>query len=187
MEEEPSPFPVLKTERLVLRETDFSDIEEIHFLRSDADVNKHLGGGRCKDLESAKAHITLVQEQYACGKTFNWSICRRGSDKMIGSICLWNISREMKTAEVGYALHPLHQNLGYMDESMKAVLDFGFRQQQYQLIDAHTGKDNLESAKLLLRNGFVQDKTKKDDETPDNRIYVLLKENWIPENPGSED
>lgn len=187
MEEEPSPFPVLKTERLVLRETDFSDIEEIYFLRSDADVNRHLGGGRCEDREAAKAHITLVQEQVSCGKTFNWSLCLRGSHRMIGSICLWNISREMKTAEVGYALHPLHQNLGYMDESMKAVLDFGFRDQHYQLIDAYTGKDNLESAKLLLKNGFVWDQTKKDDENPDNRIYILSRERWTPGNQCHEE
>lgn len=186
MQEQPSAFPVLETERLVLRETDFSDIEEIYFLRSDADVNKYLGGGRCEDLEAAKAHITLVQEQFSSGKTFNWSICLRDSKRMMGSICLWNICRERKTAEVGYALHPLHQKRGYMDESMKAILDFGFGKQHYQLIDAYTGKDNVESANLLLRNGFVWDKSRHDDENPDNRIYVLLKENWRSGNRSAE-
>ena len=178
MPEEPSVFPVLSTKRLVLRATDFSDIEEIYFLRSDADVNKHLGGSRCADLEAARAHITLVREQFSSGKTFNWSICLRGASTMIGSICLWNISRERKTAEVGYALHPLHQKRGYMDESMKAVLDFGFEKQNYQLVEAYTGKDNLESARLLLRNGFVRDKARRDEENPDNRIYVLSRERW---------
>lgn len=184
MEEEPSLFPVLKTERLVLRETDFSDIDEIYFLRSDAEVNKHLGGGGCENLDAAKAHITMVQEQFASGKTYNWTICLRGFNQMIGSICLWNISREKKTAELGYALHPLHQNRGYMHESVTAVMNFGFGDERYQLIDAYTSKGNLESIKLLLRNGFVWDKSKRDDEVPDNRIYSLSQEQWSQKNSG---
>ena len=178
MKEDPPPFPVLETERLVLRETDYSDLDEIYFLRSDTEVNKHLGGGRCEGLEAARAHIALVQEQFLSGKTFNWSICLRGSKQMIGSICLWNISRETESAEIGYALHPQHQRQGYMDEAMKAVLDFGFRKQRYQFIDAYTEKDNLESTRLLLRNGFVWDQSRKDDENPRNLIYILSNESW---------
>lgn len=178
MKEDPPPFPIMETERLVLRETGYSDIDEIYFLRSDAEVNKHLGGGRREGLEAARAHIALVQEQFLSGKIFNWSICLRGAKQMIGSICLWNICRETESAEIGYALHPYHQKRGYMDEAMKAVLDFGFRKQRYQFIDAHTEKDNLESASLLLRNGFVWDPARNDDKNPRNQIYVLSKESW---------
>ncbi|MDF1751410.1 MAG: GNAT family N-acetyltransferase [Verrucomicrobiales bacterium] len=186
MEAEPSIFPVLQTERLVLRETGFSDIEEIYFLRSDAEVNKYLGGGSCENRETAKAHITLVQEQFAWGKTFNWSICLKPSGRMIGSICLWNISRKKNTAEIGYTLHPLHQHQGYMNESMKAVLDFGFREKQYRLIDAYTDRDNSKSVKLLLKNGFVLDESKTDVEVPTNRIYALTREKWLLKNDLSD-
>ena len=173
------PFPVLKTERLVLRETDFSDVEEVYFLRSDSVVNKHLGGSRCADLDAAKAHIEMIQNQFASGKTYSWSICIGTSKKMIGSICLWNISLEKNKAEVGYALHPNYQNNGYMQESMKAVLDFGFILQKFSIIDAYTNKDNLESIKLLLKNGFELNQNERDDKFPDNRIYVLSSENWL--------
>ena len=171
-------FPTLKTERLILRATDFSDIEEIYFLRSDPEVNKHLGGGRCENLEAAKAHITLVQDQFAAGMTFNWSICLRESGTMIGSICLWNICRENLTAEIGYALHPEFQNKGFMNESLKIVLEYGFEDEEFRLIEAYTNKENKTSIRLLVKNNFEWDKSKQDGEDPHNRIYTLCQEKW---------
>ena len=96
---------------------------------------------------------------------------------MIGNICLWNLSEDCKTAELGYDLIPEYQGEGIMDEAVKAVLHFGFNQLKLELVEAFTSKQNESSKKLLLRNQFVWNASRKDPENDDNIIYELHKSN----------
>ena len=92
---------------------------------------------------------------------------------MIGNIVLWNFSKDRKTAEVGYDLSPEFQGQGIMDEAMKAVLHFGFNQLKLELVEAFTSKQNESSKKLLLRNYFKLNASRKDSDDEDNIIFEL--------------
>ena len=56
------PFPVLKTERLTLRQLLSSDANEIFALRSDPNVNKYLDREQCKSIDDAKTFIQIINE-----------------------------------------------------------------------------------------------------------------------------
>ena len=43
-----------------------------------------------------------------------------------GSIGYQNFNNNFSYAEIGYELHPDYHNKGYMNESFKAILNFGF-------------------------------------------------------------
>lgn len=77
------------------------------------------------------------------------------SDKVVGTICLWNISVESKTGEVGYDLMPEYQGKGIMDEALGAVLKYAFNFVKFKTIEAYTHKDNSSSINLLERNKFT--------------------------------
>ena len=49
-----TPFPVLETERYILRQLSLSDDNEIFILRSDKEVNKYLDRPIAKTIEDAK-------------------------------------------------------------------------------------------------------------------------------------
>jgi ribosomal-protein-alanine N-acetyltransferase len=57
-----TPFPVLKTERLTLRQLISSDDKEIFALRSDDNVNKYLDRKPSKSLEDAKNFIRTINK-----------------------------------------------------------------------------------------------------------------------------
>ena len=52
-----NPFPLITTERLILREVEENDVNEIFFLRSDKRVMKYLDRPPAKSTEEASDFI----------------------------------------------------------------------------------------------------------------------------------
>ncbi|MEL6651931.1 MAG: GNAT family N-acetyltransferase [Bacteroidota bacterium] len=170
------PFPVLETKRLRLRRTLASDAEAIFFLRTSPSVNALVKRPAPESLEDALEFIRLRREDTETGKSIYWSISLKDEPEMIGSITLWNFSEDRLTGEVGYDLHPDHQRKGIMQESLEAVIRYGFDTLKLEKIEAYTQVDNLPSQRLLRRNGFVLQVERRDDGNPKNRILVLHKD-----------
>jgi len=171
-------FPLLKSNRLTLRETTDIDIDQTFFLRSDATVNKYIERSeesKTKSLEDAMAFIHKITKEYKENKSISWSICIGETSAMIGSICLWNYSEDLKKAEVGYSLHPDFQGKGIMSEALQLVVNCGFEQLGFELIEAYTHCDNLNSQRLLLKNDFELNPDKKDEDDLKNQVFELRK------------
>ena len=97
-----SPFPNLKTGRLLLRQLTFEDENEIFFLRSDENVNRYVDRPKPNSLQDARDHIDKVNNGIANNKSVFWGITLLDNNSIIGTIFLWNISKENDTAEVGF-------------------------------------------------------------------------------------
>jgi ribosomal-protein-alanine N-acetyltransferase len=177
-----SPFPILQTERLILRKLSLDDAEEIFFLRSDEEVNRYLDRTRAVDLDDALGFINKVNIGIANDKWMYWAVCFKDNPKLIGTVCLWNLNEEENKAEVGYELMPEYQRKGIAQESLDGVIGFGFSKLELDKIEAYTQKENLASIKLLEKLNFVRDfdeETKIDYsvENPNTAVYSLLKTN----------
>src|SRR5947207_8802698 len=81
-----NPFPVLTTDRLVLREINSDDAEEMFFLRSDERVMRYIERPRTKNIEEAKQFIKKILDDQAKHDIVMWTITLKGNPKMIGSI-----------------------------------------------------------------------------------------------------
>ena len=78
------------------------------------------------------------------------------SPNLIGVVCLWNFTEDLRTAELGYELMPAFQKQGFMQEAISSVLHYGFEQIFLDNIEAFTHKKNKNSIKLLKKNGFTR-------------------------------
>jgi len=173
-------FPKIKTERLVLRKIEESDWDVILFLRSDKTVNKYIErpeNRKTKNKEDAIKFIKARVEDIENFKSISWGITLKDNSKIIGTIDLWNFSNDYKTAEVGYGLNPKYHNKGIMSEALKEVVEFGFTKLNFEKIEAFTHKDNENSKKLLVKNGFHFMINRKDEDNTANRIYEIDKAN----------
>jgi len=164
-----SPFPTLKTERLVLRQLLDSDVEEIFSLRSDPIINKYLGRQPSKTLEDALAFIKSIKNN----ELLYWAITLAGNEKLIGTICLFDISAELKKCEIGYELLNNYQGQGIMIEATKKIIEYAAQTLGLKTIDAFTHKDNQGSTKLLQKLNFEQ--TEIIDETDSNLVVFRLR------------
>ena len=77
-----------------------------------------------------------------------------GGTRFLGSICLWKISREDATAEIGFELLPENHGKGIMQEVIPEVIQFGFEETKLQTIEAEVSPRNLKSVRLLEKNNF---------------------------------
>lgn len=171
-----NPFPKIKTDRLLLRKIEISDYDVILFLRSDKVVTKFIERPESRQTKNIADAIKFIKEldgYLETNKSISWGITLNNESKIIGTICLWNFSKDNKIAEVGYDLDPKFQRKGFMNESLKAIINFGFNKLKLCKIEAFTHQKNERSIKLLVRNGFQFNQGRTDEENSLNSIYEL--------------
>jgi [ribosomal protein S5]-alanine N-acetyltransferase len=158
-----TPFPVLKTERLTLRQLISSDDNEIFALRSDDNVNKYLDRKRSKSIDDARNFIQTINENIQRNDSIYWAITLSGIDKLIGTICLFDFSNESSKAEIGYELLPGFQGKGIMQEAISIVIKFGFHHVGLNSIEAYTHSENEGSTRLLEKLDFKRHSADDED------------------------
>ena len=166
-----TPFPIIKTNRLVLRQLTEIDAENVYALRTNKEVIKFIDRPPLRTKGDGLAFVERITNSVKDNTVIYWVITLKGNPNLIGSICLWNFSKDHKVAEVGYELFPEYQNQGIMSEALNVVLDFGFNSARFNTIEAFTHKDNLGSKNLLLKYGFDEDLGRVDNDNLNNIIY----------------
>jgi len=168
-----TPFPVLTTERLTLRQINIEDENEIFALRSDERVNKFLDRPKANSIEDARKFIDKINNGICNNEFVMWAITLKNTNKLIGTICYWNISKEDDRAEIGYELNPGFQGKGIMQEAISKVIDFGFEIMKIETITAFPAADNNRSVQLLKKNNFKRDlKLEHDSKEQLNNLVI---------------
>lgn len=152
-----SQFPVLATERLVLRELRLSDADRVFAMRSDPAVMAHVSRPVHQHVDEAVALIALVSANYATNDAVQWAITVKGDDTFIGLIGFWRIVKEHHSGELGYMLAREHWGKGYISEAIGAVVPFGFHTLGFHRVEAITRPVNVASIRALEKNGFQRE------------------------------
>lgn len=151
-----NPFPNLETNRLILRQMNNDDKNEIFKLRANEEVSKYINRPIAKEIDEALQYINMINEGINRNDWVLWAITLKGTDALIGTICIWNFSKEQSKGEVGYELSPAYQGKGIMQEALTAVIKFGFESLQLQAIEGFVDPNNQNSIALLEKNHFIK-------------------------------
>lgn len=173
------PFPVIETERLLLREVTEADAPEVFVMRSHPEVVKYVDRAPAVSVDEALQFIRMIKGHLTDSKGICWAITLKGSDTLIGTVDIWRISPEHFRAEIGYALLPQHHGRGIMKEALRAALHYGFHIMHLHSVEANVNPANSASIKLLERMDFVREAYFKenyyyDGKFLDSAIYSLL-------------
>jgi ribosomal-protein-alanine N-acetyltransferase len=164
-----TPFPVLKTQRLVLRQLTPGDDQEIFLLRSDENINRYLDRKPAKSIEDARKFIKNINTSIQTNDSIYWGISLDVKQPLIGTVCLFDFSADNSKAEIGYELLPGFQRQGIMQEAVSIVIDYALNQLKLIDIEAVSHSENQHSVRLLEKFNFKMNKT------GDNNfiIYIL--------------
>jgi ribosomal-protein-alanine N-acetyltransferase len=165
-------FPVLETERLVLRQLSMQDENEIFLLRSDAVVNRYVDRERAQSIEDARIFIRRILDSLQKQEVLHWVLSLKTQPRLVGTIGLWNFNPLTQKAEVGYEMLPSFHGKGLMQEALAKVLWFGFEKMNLQSIEACVHPGNLSSLKLLQKYGFALQEGR--DDIGENEMMYLL-------------
>lgn len=152
-----SSFPVLRTERLVLRELVAQDAPALFRMRSDERVMRHIPRQLAGTVIEAEELIATIAQGRSENNGITWGIVLKNTDDLIGTIGYYRLQKEHFRGEVGYMLHPDHWGRGYAGEALDAVVAHGFHVLGFHSIEAVTDPGNQASNRLLERQGFVQE------------------------------
>ena len=151
------PFPVLFTERLMLRQINTEDANEIFLLRSDEKVMQYLDRPRARSTEDALELIQKIVDGIINNDGITWGMVLKDDTKLIGTIGYWRIMKEDYRAEIGYMIDSSFHGKGLMQEAISAVINYGFSIMKLHSVEANVNPDNLPSIKLLERNRFIRE------------------------------
>jgi ribosomal-protein-alanine N-acetyltransferase len=151
------PFPTIITSSYLLRQLVDDDALEIFRLRADDRVNEFLDRPKAKTIEDGERFIHRINKGIAAGEWLYWAIVPTGEQRLIGTICYWNIVFETSKAEIGFELMPECQGRGVMREIVADVLQFGFDTLGLQKIEAVLHAGNIKSIRILEQYEFLRD------------------------------
>ena len=149
-----TPFPILITERLTLRQVLITDEQEIFTLRSDSEINKYLNRQPGNTIDDARSFINKVNENINNNNALYWAITLRDRNILVGTICLFGFSDENDRCEIGYELLTTFQGQGIMKEAVEKVLDYAFNTIKVKKMEAFLHRGNQRSIKLLEKFSF---------------------------------
>lgn len=173
-------FPILETERLILREITKNDVDAIFSCFSNDDVTRYYGQETLEKIEQAEAFVDFFINSYKEKRGIRWGIERKGNQGIIGTIGFNAWSPKHKRAEIGYEIHPEYWGKGYTFEAVSKVIQFGFDEFGLTRIGAVVFIDNEASNNLLTKAGFhkegvLRDYMYQNGEAYDTYLYSILK------------
>jgi len=150
------PFPYLNTSRLLLREVVAADAPALLALYGDHEHMQWYGIEPFLDLAAAESRIRkLTEMSYAPNPATCWAIELAGH--FIGTCGLFAWNRNWRKCSLGYELTRSAQGHGYMQEAVRSVISWGFREMELNRIEAQTHPKNQRSIALLSRLNFREE------------------------------
>jgi [ribosomal protein S5]-alanine N-acetyltransferase len=178
-------FPILETERTILRAPTLDDADQLFALWSDPKVTRYLGRPHMTTIDEVHTRIGLFRTDFEQSTSITWSIINRADGCLIGTVVLLRISTQHHRAELGYELSPDWWGKGLITEVGSAVLAYSFNTVGLHSMEAHIDPENTGSRRVLEKLGFVQEGYFREnyyepaiDRFTDTAVFSLLKSAW---------
>lgn len=148
-----NPFPILKTERLILRKLEKTDSKGLFLMRNHPKVSQYIDRPLYKDLFEAADSIEKLNHGMEHSQWLFWAVSNE-AEEFIGTICLWHFVEEENVADIGFELAPEYHRQGYMKEALEAVALYGFKVLGLKGIWGYTRPENRAAVELMKAFGF---------------------------------
>jgi len=176
-------FPVLETERLILRKVIKEDAKSIFNYLSDQKVMKYYGLAPFKTINDALDEISWYQSIQNKKTGIRWGITLKEQGVVIGSCGFHNVVSQHFRTEIGFELSKDQWGKGIAIEAVDTIITHGFNHMNFQRIEALIEPPNLSSQKLVEKIGFIREGLLRSYEFTcgkfdDLYMYSLLKQDF---------
>jgi len=175
-------FPILKTDRLTLREIRISDGKAIYKMRSNDRVNQFIPRPRMMDEIQGNDLADRTAKAYVNKQGIGWAAMLRNDNKCIGTCGFNSIEPINRHAEIGGEMDTYYWGKGIAQEAFQEILRFGITEMNLLTIEAKVAPDNRGAIFLLEKAGFVKEAHFKNrvfhrEQFLDMAVYTLHKGN----------
>lgn len=180
-------FPVIETERLILRPLVVDDSESLMGIFSDPEVMRYWNTAPWATMQDSLDFINESKESMKRQESLVLGICLKPKDELVGKCLLFSYDKESKRAEIGFGLGRFFWGKGYIGEAGEALIQYGFDSLRLRRIEAEIDPDNQSSAKALEKLGFSQEELLRqrweiNGIVSDSALYGRLVSDFLPKN-----
>jgi len=155
---------IIETERLILRPLTLADVNTAYYgWTSDPEVAKYVSWLPHNSINDTVEWLKEIEwkQDNASNVIFSdnyiWGFVLRETGELFGSGGLiWEENQQL--FQIGYNIMKTHWNHGYTTEAMRAILLFAATNLDIKKLAGGHAKDNLASAKVIKKLGFVYDR-----------------------------
>ena len=182
-----SHFPVLETERLILRAKTATDAEDMKTYMADESLYKYWGRNMTRQEREPSLFFGRTLNN---GKKDHISggIELKKNHRLAGEVNLFNIEND-RQAMIGYRISAAYQNMGFVTEALRRVIRFCFEETGVQRLEAEVMTVNVASNRVMEKCGFTCEGTKRQAKFvniyTDFNIYGLLRSDIMGERAAS--
>lgn len=146
------------TERLVLEEITWNDLEDIHRLHSVPKVDEFNTLGIPRDLEETRELIRPhVDAKLADPQSkYTWRVQIRHSHEFIGLAGFTLSKDKFRLGEIYYKLFPEYWGRGYATEIARNLIVVGFQKFDLHIVEAGVACENEKSIRVLEKVGMTR-------------------------------
>lgn len=175
-------FPILKTERLTLRDIRVSDAQSIFAMRSSGRVNQFIARQSMASLEDSVKLIERTRLAYENKQAIGWAGILRDSNEIIGTCGYNQIDLPNSRAEIGGELSVDYWGKNVAIEAVVNIVKFGLNTMKLHSIEAKVSPENRGAIFLLEKIGFKKeahfvDRIFFNNTYSDMTIYTLIEGN----------
>ncbi|MFM7661976.1 MAG: GNAT family N-acetyltransferase [Bacteroidota bacterium] len=175
-----------ETERLILRELEYTDENDLFEMDSDPVVHLFIENNPVKSINEITKVIEMLKKQYKENGIARWAVVDKLTNECIGWSGLKYFNQSLNNHnnfyEFGYRFKKKHWGKGFATESSTAILDYGFTNLNIDKIFAITDPKNVNSKNVLTKLGFDFQET-FDYEGDPTDWFELKKTTWEDKKP----
>ncbi|UTN04289.1 GNAT family N-acetyltransferase [Flavobacterium bizetiae] len=148
----------IETDRLLLRELLFSDVDGLFELESNPNVHLFVGNKPVTHIDECRAYVEFIHQQYKNFGTGRWAVILKETNEFLGWSGIKFITNEINNHkdfyEIGYRFIEKHWGKGYATEAGKAFIDYAFNEMKVEALYAYADAGNENSRKILEKLGL---------------------------------
>lgn len=146
---------VIETKRLILREIEKEDFDELYRMNSDPLIMKYVGDGSTRNREQMTDELELLISHYTRKPGLGiWATILKETNAFVGASGLVYYDNTPEI-EIGYRMLREHWNRGYATEASFGLLRYGFRTLHLDKIVSSAHVDNFASRRVMEKIGMT--------------------------------
>lgn len=175
----------LLTNRLILKEITWDDVELIHRLHSIKEVDEFntIGVPRHTGDTLEVLLISIEDQQMSVRNHFGWTVWTQGEvgGEFVGEAGMHLSGDRFLSADLYYSFMPAYWNKGYATEVVKRMIAFGFNELKLHRIQAGVATENERSIRVLEKSGMTREGLRRKvlpirGQWKDNYHYAILED-----------
>ena len=138
---------------VLLRPWRDTDLDDAWQALQDPDIRQWNGTG--SESPDDALRFLRGRQDWSGGSHASWAIAHPQTDALLGSVSLFRIDRDQRTAEIGYWTSPTARGRGTATHAVDAVCRWAFEAIPLDRIELKHAVENAASARIAEKAGFT--------------------------------